>query len=364
MLMQKQARMSLQDFASYVADNIKDYMPEEYRDAEVSIREVVKDNDTRLMAVDVRRSDERIVPSVYINEMYNSYIGGEDLDWLVKNAADTRIRNDAENLLDSRIVTNSIMDYETAKQNLVISICYTEWNRERMEGKVGRQVGEFTEFYRVAVNLDPDKERTYSSVVVTEDILEMWGISEEQLHADALLAEDARTPGLYSMDDLITEFATGLEPANLFDMDDPDAVGRSVPMFCLSTADKVNGAALMLRDDILSKAGEILEDNYFILPSSVHEVLLMPENTGFDPESLGDMVSSINQEQVMPQERLSDHVHYYDRENHLLINMHDGRAVSHELDNYMGEREPQEKKQDIPETDGLKKAKPHKRRGR
>ena len=364
MLMQTQVKMSLQEFSGYVAENIRNYMPPEYGGADVTVRKVYKDNDTELVAVDVKRSGETVVPSVYLNDLYDRYIGGEDPAELVSRAADMRVIHDAENLIDSRILTNSIMDYETAKKNLVISICCSEWNRNRLEGKVFRQVGEFSEYYRVAVELDPDEPGTYSSVAVTEDILGMWGISREQLHADAILAEDARKPGLYCMNDLIKEFTGRKEPANLLDLADDEAVDRSMPMFCLTTSDRVNGAALMLRDDILSKAGEILEDDFFILPSSVHETLLVPEYTGLDVESLSEMVSTVNREQVMPQERLSDHVHYYDRVHHLLINTHDGAAVSKELDNYREEYAPKEKKHDLSGKDTPKVSRQHKRHSR
>ena len=175
MLMQNQVKMSIQEFAGYVAENIRNYMPEEYGDADVTVRKVFKDNDTELMAVDIRRSGETMVPSVYLNDLYDWYMCGEDLTGLVSQAADARVIHDAENLLDSRIVTNSITDYEAAKKNLVISICCSEWNRKRLDGKVTRQAGEFTEFYRVAVDLDPDRSGSFSSVAVTEEILGMWG---------------------------------------------------------------------------------------------------------------------------------------------------------------------------------------------
>ena len=75
-------------------------------------------------------------------------------------------------------------------------------------------------------------------------------------------------------------------------------------------------------------------------------------------------VTRFNREQVMPQERLSDHVHYYDRVHHLLINTHDGAAVSKELDKYREEYAPKEKKQDLPGIDTPKVSRQHKRRGR
>ena len=135
-------------------------------------------------------------------------------------------------------------------------------------------------------------------------------------------------------------------------------------MIVLTSEKKLYGAGILFCDDFLdSLKGKGLGD-FFILPSSLHEVLLVPEYTGFAVEDLSEMVSAVNREQVMPQERLSDHVHYYDRVHHLLINTHDGAAVSKDLDNYREEYVPKEKKQDLPEKDTPKMSRPHKRRGR
>mgnify|MGYP006866166249 CR=1 FL=1 len=50
------------------------------------------------------------------------------------------------------------------------------------------------------------------------------------------------------------------------------------PMFCLTNTQKMNGASLLLQEDIRKQIGECLGSDYFVLPSSIHEVLILPDN--------------------------------------------------------------------------------------
>ena len=68
------------------------------------------------------------------------------------------------------------------------------------------------------------------------------------------------------------------------------------------------------QDDIMQKIGELMGGNCYILPSSIHEVLVIPENAGLTTRELSDMVHEINQTEVMEVDRLSDKVQFYDRE--------------------------------------------------
>ena len=82
----------------------------------------------------------------------------------------------------------------------------------------------------------------------------------------------------------------------------------------------MEGASLILQDDIMQKIGELMGGNYYILPSSIHEVLVIPENAGLTTRELSDMVHEINQTEVMEVDRLSDKVQFYDREAAVIEN--------------------------------------------
>ena len=74
----------------------------------------------------------------------------------------------------------------------------------------------------------------------------------------------------------------------------------------------INGAAALFYPGIMKQAAALMEGSYYILPSSVHEVILLPEECAPDFRELEKMVRQINRSQVLPEDRLSDHVYHYD----------------------------------------------------
>lgn len=82
-------------------------------------------------------------------------------------------------------------------------------------------------------------------------------------------------------------------------------------MFVLTNDTKVNGAAAILNDDTRQEIADKVGD-FYVLPSSIHETLIIPKDAGMELRDLEQMVQEVNQTQVAPQERLSDHVYEYD----------------------------------------------------
>lgn len=89
-------------------------------------------------------------------------------------------------------------------------------------------------------------------------------------------------------------------------------------MFVLTNDTKVNGAAAILNDDIRQEIAEKVGD-FYMLPSSIHETLIIPKEAGMEFKELEQMVQEVNQTQVAPGERLSDHVYEYDVKEHELF---------------------------------------------
>ena len=81
---------------------------------------------------------------------------------------------------------------------------------------------------------------------------------------------------------------------------------------CLTNGDKMNGAGLILQGDLMQQIEEIVGGDFYILPSSCHEVLVIPEAMGMDVKELSAMVQQVNETEVSTEDRLSDHVQHYD----------------------------------------------------
>ena len=84
-------------------------------------------------------------------------------------------------------------------------------------------------------------------------------------------------------------------------------------MYILSNTLRSYGAACIAYPHILEMIGEILQRDYYVLPSSVHEVVIVPYSSGLDIRELDEMVREINVTQVAEEEVLSSHAYLYRR---------------------------------------------------
>jgi hypothetical protein len=108
------------------------------------------------------------------------------------------------------------------------------------------------------------------------------------------------------------------ERINLLDRDEPVAPEDIGSMYVLTNASGSLGAAALFYPDVKEKTGEILGSDYYILPSSIHEVILVPDAAGIDKKELCDMVKQANRTVVEPQDILSDNVYHYSRDDRRL----------------------------------------------
>lgn len=92
---------------------------------------------------------------------------------------------------------------------------------------------------------------------------------------------------------------------------------QSTPLSVLSNESGIDGAALIACPEVLKAVQKELGEAFYILPSSIHETLILPKSSADDVEDLKQMVSSINEAEVAPEDRLSDNVYEFD--GHSLI---------------------------------------------
>jgi len=147
--------MNRKEFYEYVKDNVKEYLPESYRDAEIKLQEVEKNNGLKLTGITIPNGNQRIVPTVYLDSLYQEYINGKDVDSCVGDVADMRIEAQGKAEFCDMGVPD-ILDYEKMKDKLQVRICDKEWNTDRLADKVVTEHGDFAAYY--AVNLEENGE--------------------------------------------------------------------------------------------------------------------------------------------------------------------------------------------------------------
>ncbi len=309
------AQLTKEQFCDYVKDHVLGFLPPSFEGAEVMVKVVTKANDVKLTGMTIRREGEIIAPNIYLESFYDRYKNGSDLDKLVGDVADTRIEYNRD---DFPIGVENLQKYDAIKPYLQIRLCDPETNKDRLDGLISTPVGDYTATYIVKLQ---DSDERFGTISVTPQLLNMWGVTAEQLHADALAADEARTPVLSPVMEVLMQMTQGGEPKNLLKGDVPEPDGLfGMNLYCLSVDDKTYGASLYANPNVMEQVGNALGENYFVLPSSIHELMIVPESSGIPASELEAMVMEINENEVLPEEVLSNKVHFYDRETGVLVN--------------------------------------------
>ena len=89
-------------------------------------------------------------------------------------------------------------------------------------------------------------------------------------------------------------------------------------MYVLSNPMRVNGASVLAYPNLQEQLESVFPQDCYLLPSSLHEMIIIPKDLGMTPKEMGEMVREVNQKEVARDEILSDRVYEFDREKRQL----------------------------------------------
>ncbi len=310
--------MTFKEFCNEVRDSILDYMPSEYAGADVEIREVAKNGGT-LTGLSIRKSsDKSAVPTLYLDDYYAAYEkDGMALSEVVDMLAEIyeRADNNKSEVLgnDAQDIVNNLTDYNAVKDLIIPRVVAVEGNEEYLNTYPSSKHGDLTTTYRIVLT-------DQASIPVPHELLERWGISLEELDKKAMenFKENPKTK-VTSMLEILS--SSGAFPEELLE----DMRGTDADQIIVTNESKTLGATNLLDTDTLD-AIEAMNGKFYILPSSIHECIIMPKSFGVELSALEDMVREVNRTQVAPNERLSDNVFEYDSLTKQVV-----RAVDEEM---------------------------------
>ncbi len=140
---------------------------------------------------------------------------------------------------------------------------------------------------------------SFAVIPVREPLPDIWGIGKEQLFRDARANTEAEGRLLFERLDAL------LRPQDI-----PGMPGS--PLYILTNRDKLLGAVYMVLPDILKMTADRLQSDLYVIPSSVHECLILPDDGSYRTEELNRMVRDINRSLLREDEVLSEHVYRVD----------------------------------------------------
>jgi len=297
--------MTLMEFATEIRDRIKNYLPDEYLDAETEIRKVKKNNGTILVGITVRRRDLNICPTVYLEEMYQRYEEGMPIEIILHRIVKAVVENDNQFSFDIR----KIVYFDFCQDKIFPKLINSELNQEFMQDKPHREIADLSVIYQLKIK---DNSIGTGNISITNDLMDKWGIDEETLHGIAIRnLEERGSSTLKCLNAMIQELLMDSDNTTL-ELDD-DEMSGGLEMFILTNHERYCGASEILNAKQMKNVSQKFNSGYYALPSSIHEWIIVPKNSKFnvDPEQLKELVVSVNQSTLGNEDILSDHVYEY-----------------------------------------------------
>lgn len=270
-------------------------------EVQVKLQEVIKNNGVVLQGLVILNGKSNLSPTIYLNPFLEAYENDMPLTGIVEGILNVYRKEMPDDTMD--------MDFFREFERVKEGICYRIINRERNKTLLERIPHiNFLDLSICFYYAFRDERLGNGSILVYNNHMDFWGCDVETL----LRYARENTPRLYP-----SEF---INMADVLEEQMQEKLCGRLPMYVLGNEKHFFGAASILYPDALSAAGERFGENFFILPSSIHEVILLPVQDAADTETMRDMVREINLTQLAPEEVLSDNVYFYDcASNHVKI---------------------------------------------
>ena len=293
--------MEFTNFTTLVQREVEKRAGENYR---VKLNDVMKNNGVVLRGITLMQDDSNISPTIYLNPYYDAYENGDTtLGTVIDEVIDTYERNKINRSIDMKFFLN----YETVKSRIIYKLINTEKNRELLKDVPHIPFHDLSIVFQCLVS---GEKFGNASILIHNVHIQLWKVNARELYECAM----ENTPLLqgYELADMksVLEEMKALGGAEDEEIED---MQQEVPMYVLSNKSRVNGAACILYKDILKDFAMAVDKDLYVLPSSIHEVILLPSDGTQESEQLKEMVKEINLSQVEEEEVLSDSVYYYRR---------------------------------------------------
>ncbi len=332
-----QKMMSYELFRDIVSERIKEFLPEEFGDYRVELRRVRKVNQS-LDCLNLMPPDNSAAasPNIYIEEIYKEFEEFQDMDRLLKQTAELIVYT-YQKLQPSF----GNIDFSQWKDQIVINLVNREENEELLKELPHRDLLDLSVIYRFIMGKSGNNLAT---VRVDHHLLEEIRMTEDELHRLALENTRRMFPVVtQTMDEMritaeemleeIDEKKTAVweegapcpREGSVSDIRARGKAGGELKgkseiinsIQFITNSIHLQGAAGMLYDDELQAVADKMKSSFYVIPSSVHEVIAVSERFA-DPGVLTNMLREANAMEFVGVEKLSDNLYFYDRDQRRL----------------------------------------------
>ncbi|MBP7348002.1 MAG: hypothetical protein KA965_04915 [Butyrivibrio sp.] len=290
--------MTFMEFSNQIVENLLAYAGE---DNQISIREITKNNGIVLHGLLWEREKNNCSPTIYLEGFYQKYQNGMEMTNIMMELIHAFEEYTPDHMIDMSFFT----EYTYAKNKILFKLINYERNRTMLADMPHIRYQDLAIVFYCRV-----QEVDGGMIMIHNGHMKMWQATEQDLYDHAVVNTPKLCPISISNLRSTVEEMMGEEQAG-----DSKGTDTEDEMQVLTNQSKLFGAVSILYPDVLQNIAERLHRNLYVLPSSVHEVILLPEREGEKgtEESLAEIVKDVNSTVVDTEDILADSVYYYDR---------------------------------------------------
>lgn len=290
--------MSMEKFTSNVKEKLIDFYG---KDAEITVDEILKYNNTKNTAVIIKFTDmQGIAPVIYLEGYFEMYSLGQDIDEVIEKI--TIQAEEARNVDAFDNVLSEIMYWEECKSKVYPVLVSIGRNVEMLENLVHTEILDLSAIYVIRVD---SVDNSMATIKISKSLFAKWGISIDELKDTAIANMYNDNYSLFDMKSVLS---------GLIEEDISNNTEEQDNMFILTCESKMYGAAAVLNKEVMREI--TYNKDFYMIPSSVHEWILLPDVKHINPNEITSMIREVNKT-LDSNEVLSDHAYYYSAENGL-----------------------------------------------
>ena len=297
----KEKEMEYKEFLNAVCD----YINESSGEVHVSIHSATKNNGVRLSGLSFSKEGYNAAPTIYMENYYADYLNGED----ICEIGERLLRLYNENDLAVKLDMSFFDDFDSVKDRLFIKLINRSSNRDFLE-EVPYE--EYLDLAIVAYVRIHDKKIGNGIIMVRHEHCRMWGTDPETVLFTA--KKNTHDHDAFTIRH-ITEVLASMGNTSLRECCDRN----DFPMYVATNRKMTNGASVLVMNDKLREFYKVIGGDYYIIPSSVHELILLGCASTDRSVDINRMIRDVNRTQLGPDDVLSDHAYLYSPDDGVLI---------------------------------------------
>ena len=312
-----------EEFVEYIKENIRKFLEPEFAELSVQIEDVRKNNGVKLKSLLISVPHKNVAPSIYLEDYYDDYTHGVSLDLILRQIG--KVYKEGCTKADdvSVNIDKVLKDFDLVKSNIIVEIINTQQNLQLLQN-VPYHIQNGTDLSLIYGVYVCGNDDYVGKILVTNELMQLWNVTVKDIH-DSAIENTKRILPTQVID--MKEIVGKMFPPDFIEFvkeqtGELPPIPKELPMYIITNSKKFKGAgAAFIDEEVLFNLAKKVQDDLFILPSSVHECIAVPADERSVSE-LMEMVKEVNSTQVSTEDYLSDNVYFYEAQKRTLKMAH------------------------------------------